>query len=89
MLQKAFHVTAAFVQGDAFHRYNRSDMDAAMVAANARGNPNFSHFGPEANLLDDLEALFRSYSETGDGRVRDYVHDESDVLKVSLLQRFK
>ncbi len=73
------HVTAAFVPGDAFHRFNRVDMDAAMIAANARGNPNFSHFGPEANLLDDLEALFRSYSETGDGRVRDYVHDDSDV----------
>jgi phosphoribulokinase len=50
-------------------------MHAAMVEAAARGNPNFSHFGEEANLLDELEAVFRSYSECGTGRTRHYVHD--------------
>ncbi|MBX9683791.1 MAG: phosphoribulokinase [Hyphomicrobium sp.] len=70
------NVTAAFVQGDAFHRYNRVDMERAMSEAAHLGNPNFSHFGPEANLLDELESLFRSYASSGTGRTRQYVHDD-------------
>ncbi|HMN38532.1 MAG TPA: phosphoribulokinase [Hyphomicrobium sp.] len=73
------NVNAAFVQGDAFHRYGREEMEAAMEAAAARGNQNFSHFGEEANLFVDLEELFRSYAETGRGRIRTYVHDEDDA----------
>ncbi len=72
------NVNAAFVQGDAFHRYNRADMEKAMRAAEKKGNRNFSHFGEEANLLEDLEGLFRSYAETGGGRTRAYVHDEEE-----------
>ena len=68
-------VKAAFIEGDAFHRYDRDGMRAAMLEAAARGNPNFSHFGEEANLLDELEAVFRSYSESGKGQTRRYVHD--------------
>lgn len=75
-------VDAVMVGGDAFHRYNRVDMDAAMHAAAAAGNPNFSHFGPEANLFKELETLFAEYAETGQGRFRHYVHtdEESEVL---------
>ena len=69
------NVNAAFVQGDAFHRYDRVEMDKAMAAAAARGNQNFSHFGEEANLLEDVEALFRAYAGTGRGRARAYAHD--------------
>jgi phosphoribulokinase len=69
------NVKAAFVQGDAFHRFNRSGMERAMRTAAKKGNMNFSHFGPDANLLDDLENLFRSYAATGTGRVREYIHD--------------
>ena len=61
-------VNAAFVQGDAFHRFERGGMDKAMADAAKRGNQNFSHFGDAANLLEDLEAMFRSYAETGRGR---------------------
>ena len=68
-------VEAAYIEGDAFHRYNRADMAKAMASAMMRGNPNFSHFGAEANLLDELEAAFRSYAETGSGRTRHYIHD--------------
>jgi phosphoribulokinase len=71
-------VKAAFIQGDAFHRYNREDMDKAMKAAAARGNHNFSHFGAEANLLEELEQLFRTYGETGTGKTRVYVHNAED-----------
>ena len=73
------NVNAAFVQGDAFHRYDRAGMETAMQDAAKRGNVNFSHFGEAANLLDDLEGLFKCYSETGRGRTRDYIHDAADA----------
>lgn len=68
-------VTAAVVEGDSFHRFDRKEMRARQAEAEAGGNKNFSHFGPETNLFSDLEQLFRSYSETGQGRRRRYLHD--------------
>ncbi len=70
------HITAAYIEGDAFHRYDRTEMEAAMEEAKKRGNSHFSHFGLEANLLEDLEEVFRSYGEDGTGRTRHYIHDE-------------
>ena len=42
------HITAAFIEGDAFHRYDRAEMERAMAEAEKRGNSHFSHFGLEA-----------------------------------------
>jgi len=70
---------AAVVEGDSFHRYDRAQMKSKMAEAAAAGNQHFSHFGPEANLLDELEALFRSYGEAGSGRVRKYLHNEQEA----------
>jgi phosphoribulokinase len=72
-------ITAAFIEGDAFHRYNRLEMREAMEREAARGNASFSHFGPEANLLAELEDTFRQYAKTGTGRTRSYVHDEHEA----------
>jgi phosphoribulokinase len=72
-------VKAAFVQGDAFHRYDRAGMDKAMREAEKKGNLHFSHFGPEANLLEDLEQLFATYAENGGGKIRDYAHNEAEA----------
>jgi len=72
-------INAAVVEGDSFHRYDRMEMKAKMADAAAAGNQHFSHFGPEANLLDELEALFRSYGETGTGRLRKYLHNEQEA----------
>ncbi len=69
---------AAIVEGDSFHRYDRTQMKSAMQEARAAGNEHFSHFGPEANLFEELEATFRSYAESGTGRVRRYLHDQSE-----------
>ncbi|MGH3597313.1 MAG: phosphoribulokinase, partial [Mycobacterium sp.] len=63
-------VNVAFVEGDSFHRYDRVEMKAAIAEAHARGDHTFSHFGPEANLFEELEELFRVYGETGTGKVR-------------------
>jgi phosphoribulokinase len=72
-------INAQVVEGDAFHRYDRDGMREAMKRAEENGDINFSHFGPAANLLDELETLFRSYGENGTGRVRRYLHDEEEA----------
>jgi phosphoribulokinase len=72
-------VNAAFIEGDAFHRYDRAEMKRVMQEEEARGNRHFSHFGPEANLLVELEATFRTYGESGLGRTRNYVHDSEEA----------
>lgn len=70
---------ARVVEGDSFHRFDRQGMRAAMREAEAAGNRNFSHFGPEANLLAELAALFEQYGRSGTGRVRRYLHDAAEA----------
>jgi phosphoribulokinase len=72
-------IDAAYIEGDSFHRYDRADMKAKMAAAEAAGNRHFSHFSPETNLLRELEGTFASYSKTGTGRTRHYIHDELEA----------
>lgn len=71
-------VDAAFIEGDAFHRYDRVDMKAEMARQAENGNENFSHFGPEANLLAELEATFKQYATDGTGQTRHYIHDHDE-----------
>ena len=75
---KRENITAAYIEGDAFHRYDRKKMKQVMKAEAKKGNNHFSHFGPEANLLEDLEAVFRDFAQSGTGRTRHYVHDEEE-----------
>ncbi len=70
---------AQIVEGDSFHRYDRLSMRAEMKAQEALGNLNFSHFGPEANLLGELEQLFVDYGRSGTGKVRKYLHDAGEA----------
>lgn len=72
-------VTAAFIEGDSFHRYDRAEMKQKMAEELSRGNHHFSHFGPEANLFEELAALFKGYAENGRGRRRKYLHDEGEA----------
>jgi phosphoribulokinase len=72
-------VNAAFVEGDAFHRYDRAQMAERIAAEAEAGNHAFSHFGPEANLFAELEDLFRCYAEQGTGRSRKYLHDDAEA----------
>ena len=73
-------VAAGIIEGDAFHRYDRTEMRAKMAEAQKLGNQNLSHFGPDTNLLEELEALFRDYGETGAGKTRKYLHNEEEAL---------
>lgn len=71
-------ITASFIDGDAFHRYNRAEMKKVMSDEAKKGNNHFSHFGLQANLLQELESVFRDFGQTGTGRTRHYVHDEAE-----------
>ncbi|MGO9292645.1 MAG: phosphoribulokinase [Streptosporangiaceae bacterium] len=72
-------INATIVEGDSFHRYDREEMKVAIAEAEKEGNHHFSHFSPESNLLEELEALFRDYGETGRGKVRKYLHDAEEA----------
>ena len=72
-------ITSAIIEGDSFHRHDRQAMKLATAEADKNGNNHFSHFGPEANLLEELEALFRDYGESGQGKTRKYLHDEEEA----------
>jgi phosphoribulokinase len=74
-------VDAACVEGDSFHRFDRAAMRAEIEHAHARGDHAFSHFGPEANLFEELEELFAGYGTSGTGRVRRYLHDEAEAAE--------
>jgi phosphoribulokinase len=69
-------IKAAFIEGDAFHRFDRAAMKREMADT---GNPHFSHFGPEANLFEKLEATFAAYGKTGGGETRHYIHDTAEA----------
>jgi len=70
-------VSAAYLEGDSFHRYNREEMKHKMAEAAAAGNNHFSHFSPETNLLKELQDVFETYGRTGEGKHRHYVHDDA------------
>jgi phosphoribulokinase len=72
-------IEAAFIEGDAFHRYDREAMKRKVAEEEAGGNPNFTHFHAEANELETLEAVFEEYGRKGTGRTRTYVHDEEEA----------
>lgn len=73
------HVSAAVIEGDSFHRYERLEMKRRAAEAEQAGNQHFSHFGPDNNLFAELEALFDSYSRTGTGQRRKYLHDAEEA----------
>lgn len=72
------NVKAAFVEGDAFHAHDRAAMKAEMERQASNGNNHFSHFGPEANLLANLEKMFKEYGKSASGKTRHYVHDKEE-----------
>ena len=75
-------INAEIIGGDSFHRYNRTEMTKKMDEEETAGNHHFSHFGPDSNLLTELEDLFREYGETGQGKRRHYVHDNEEAARL-------
>lgn len=72
-------IKAALVEGDSFHRYDRETMKVKMAEAAAQGDQHYSHFGPQNNLFEELERLFRGYGETGRGKIRRYLHNDKEA----------
>jgi phosphoribulokinase len=71
-------LSAAVVEGDSFHRFDRLEMKRRLEE-NAKVGGHLSHFGPEANVFEDIEALFRGYGESGTGKRRFYLHDTEEA----------
>jgi phosphoribulokinase len=71
-------IKAQVLEGDSMHRYDRMAMRAEMKKQMEAGNNNFSHFGPEANLLAELAEIFKTFGQTGMGKVRKYIHDAAE-----------
>ncbi|MCG6859639.1 MAG: phosphoribulokinase [Salaquimonas sp.] len=70
-------VTASFIEGDAFHRFDRQAMKDKVAEEKAAGR-DFTHFNAEANELEILEGIFEEYGRKGTGRTRHYIHDEEE-----------
>jgi phosphoribulokinase len=75
-------VNAVFIEGDAFHRFDREAMKCEIARRAANGDHHFSHFGPDCNLLEELQTIFESYGREGSGRTRRYIHDEAEAERL-------
>jgi phosphoribulokinase len=71
-------IAAQVIEGDSFHRFNRAEMRERVRAADTGTGPAISHFGPESNLLAELDQAFGTYAECGGGQVRRYIHDAAE-----------
>jgi phosphoribulokinase len=72
-------LTAVVVEGDSFHRYDRDAMKKAVAESEKDSGRPISHFGPEANEFDKLEALFKEYGKSGKGKTRLYLHNDEEA----------
>ena len=71
-------IVPAVVEGDSYHRFERMPMKKAMAEALSKGE-NFSHFGPEANLLTSLKNFLKSMVKLEEGR--------KDIIYIVLKKR--
>lgn len=75
-------IAAQVIEGDSFHRFDRKEMRERVRRADHGEGPQISHFGPESNLLAELDRTFGEYAETGRGQVRKYVHDADEAKEL-------
>jgi phosphoribulokinase len=75
-------IQAQVIEGDSFHRFDRVEMRERVRVADSGASPPISHFGPEANLLEELAATMDEYGATGGGKVRRYIHDAGEAKEL-------
>jgi len=75
------NINPAIIEGDSFHSLDRMAFREAVKKAEAAGNQNFSHFGPEANHFDKLSDLFKAYGKNGGGKKRYYLHSDEEAAE--------
>ncbi|HCU88440.1 MAG TPA: phosphoribulokinase [Gammaproteobacteria bacterium] len=71
-------IKPAIIEGDSFHRYDRTEMEWEVEKSLLQGRT-LTHFGPEGNLLKELEELFSEFATYGTGKQRSYVHTEEEA----------
>jgi len=71
-------ITPVVIEGDSFHRYDRKEMKKKVQLAQ-KERRNFSHFGFEANILNDLENTFKTYGKQGACKRRYYLHSKQEA----------
>lgn len=81
---RSLNISAAFIEGDSFHRYTRPEMEKKVRDAQQEGK-HISYFGREANDFGLLETLFDSYGETGQGKLRRYLHTFDEAVPYNQL----
>lgn len=77
--REIFHrldIKGVFVEGDSFLKYDEVEMCRCIDRAEEEQKP-VSRYGPELNDFEQLEQLFRQYSETGTGRIRHMVSTDN------------
>jgi phosphoribulokinase len=72
------NITAAQIEGDAFHRYGRIEMKEHISQADRDGKP-MSHFGPDCNEWGELEQQFKAYGKSGRCKTRFYLHNANEA----------
>jgi phosphoribulokinase len=72
-------ITAAVIEGDSMHKYDRAEMKKVVADAEARNERAPTHFGPDSNELAELEGIFKVYGETGHGKRRFYLHNDEEA----------
>ena len=76
------NIRAQVIEGDSFHRFDRVEMRERVRRADTGEGPQISHFGPESNLLAELDQTFAGYAESGRGQVRRYIHDAAEAREL-------
>ncbi|WP_025820836.1 phosphoribulokinase [Shewanella marina] len=72
-------IKPAIVEGDSFHRYTRAEMEM-MIRKGQEEHKSISYFGPEANDFGKLAQCFETYSHTGQGETRSYLHTFDEAV---------
>jgi len=76
-------IDAAVLEGDSFHSLTRAEFKAAVDKADDNYEHAPSHFGPECNHFEKIEATFRQYGETGTCQRRYYIHSEDEAEELN------
>ena len=73
-------IRAAVIEGDAFHRFSRREMNDRIERGDAQGIP-VRHFGPDTNEWAELEKQYRAYGANGRCRTRRYLHGDDEAAR--------
>ncbi len=76
-------IAAAYVHGNSYRKYPRQRLEKLFRLAEQEGKT-LSAFGPELNLLNRLEGLFREFSRSGTGCIREFIETDEQAEKYQL-----